>query len=866
MHISTKSRFIATPLVLLAALVFAVPRSAISITAAQKIASLARLDVNATPAGLPVALAPLAYGASPSRASVARANTAETVSGTSGALSRLTISIPDVNGDSSRDLFDIRANGGTLSFQVIDGGTGRTVWTGTPIVRGSDVTASLFVGDVSSTPSVYLLESYQLNSYMNWSLHKINAVSGAIVWTQSGSIPLGLPAISTPSVPPSVPPSIPPSAPSIPALPSVPFVPGVPSVPTAPPSIPGTPSIPSCVTDPTGVLSSNVPTCIPTAATPTGLPVSPSIPAVCAPSPIAGSIPTNDPTCLPTSLGAPTGLPVSPPSSPLPDACAPSPVASAIQSVAPTCVPTDVPPTVPSVPSGAPTAVPAPPSASPLPAECAPSQVAGSIPSPAPTCVPTGVPGPAQVQKLVPTPFCTSVPATYATNKITECVTTPAAPSSGRARASRASADTGVPIAAYVTGAAPVDVNGDGIDDFPLTQTVSLLLPDGTTTTVISELTTVSGVDGSLIGAATAYGYDAVPSVAVSGDFTGTGKLPHGILAVDETAKPDGSGSVVTYRGLTPQGAPVFAAEEQISPNMVSVYDASTAFASDGKADILANHFPAVPGSGQSQIELISGVALSNPPIGQLQSQEPVPTQQGTIWSQSFDEVALAYVSHDLVNAHGPAIVTQGLHFSQTGLTPDSVVYRGFDSAGTQVYDQTYQVASGAQSGNWFAILTSNAGLIDSDNVPDLMHEVQAIPSGNAPVLWSSAAVSGVNGGNIWSIDGPLNPGAPVGGSIAGDHARDLVEVEETHTAHTDGLIIKTTMGATGVHDYVARVRVGDGFERVRSVDVQVLDPGASQSDLVLTIVQSIRNSTATRSLVILVHGSNGRVRWIRTI
>jgi hypothetical protein len=75
-------------------------------------------------------------------------------------------------------------------------------------------------------------------------------------------------------------------------------------------------------------------------------------------------------------------------------------------------------------------------------------------------------------------------------------------------------------------------------------------------------------------------------------------------------------------------------------------------------------------------------------------------------------------------------------------------------------------------------------------------------------------------------------------------------------------LVIRAASGSDGKQTWSARVLVGGGTERIRSLTVQATAPGAV-SDIVITVIQ--RSGTGTRSLVVTVKGSTGQVLWIRT-
>ncbi|HVL90222.1 MAG TPA: hypothetical protein VM841_08315 [Actinomycetota bacterium] len=526
-----------------------------------------------------------------------------------------------------------------------------------------------------------------------------------------------------------------------------------------------------------------------------------------------GSLPTDTPDTTP-----PTVPPSSPPS---------------IPSVSPSAIPSVIPsgvPAVPSIPpSGLPSVLPSdvpttPPSGLP-PLPGLPSEVPSELPSEVPSELPSGIPS------EIPSDLPTTVPSGLPTPTIS--------PPTESARQRAASQDSPVPFAAYVTGSAPADVDGDGSIDFALTQTVAF--HHAGTTAVVSTLTTVAAASGAPLASVTAVGRDAVPAVAVGGDFLGTGS--RGLLAVDEIAT--GNGNLVTYRAFTASGVPLFAASDSVAPGYVGVFDARHDLNGDGLADILINRYPSVPGTGPTQ------VAVRTAPLGQ------------SLWSRTLDEAAIAFVGGSFDAAAGLDVQTQGLHVSAPGRIPSKVVYRALGGAnGTSLYSRDVPVANGGGIGDWSAKLSPSAGRIDADVHPDMVHAVNAVPSDGLATQWSQAAVSAQTGALLWSRTSTLDPGAPVGGNVVGDAAADIVDVQESVTRTSDSLVIKTASGANGAPAWTSRVLVGGGTERVRDVHTQSMNPNGT-GDIVITVLQ--RSGTRERTLIVGVRGATGQVLWIRT-
>ncbi|HEX9694736.1 MAG TPA: hypothetical protein VGB64_00315 [Actinomycetota bacterium] len=516
------------------------------------------------------------------------------------------------------------------------------------------------------------------------------------------------------------------------------------------------------------------------------------------------TIPPIDPTALPSIL--PSDLPSIPPS--IPPAGLPSGLPSELPSEVPSVLPSDLPSELPSE----------------VPTDLLPSDVPTDlVPSDVPSDVPT---------ELLPSEVPSEVPSDLPTPTIS--------PSTASARNSAADESNPIPFAAYVTGAAPADIDDDGTLDFALTQTVAFTLPNSSVA-VLSSLTTVAAAGGTPIGTVTAVGKDAVPSVGVAGDFLGAGIT--GLLAVDEIAT--GSGNLVTYRAFTAQGIPLFAAPDSVAPGYVGVFDARSDLTGDGLADILVNRYPMLPGSGPSQ------VAVRSAPLGL------------SVWSRTLGEAAIAFVSGTIDAAAGRDVQTQGLLVSGAGRIPSAVTYRVLGGAnGTDVYKRDIAVANGGGIGDWSAKLTANAGRIDADTHADAVHAVNAIPSDGLATQWSQAAVSAANGAVLWTRTSSLDPGAPVGGNVVGTAAADIVDVQESATKTSDSLVIKTASGADGAPAWTARVLVGGGTERVRDVHAQAINPDGS-GDIVLTVLQ--RSGTRERTLIVAVRGTTGQVLWIRT-
>lgn len=710
----TISRWLIAPLALAATIAIGAPTA--STTDQILAASMGRVDLSGTPAALPAALAPLAGGTRVSATQVNAAQTAASLSG-NGTRGRLVVPIGDANGDGRADLMDLRATSGTLSYRLLSSHNASTIWQAQSIVRPATVHVAVFPAQINGgATDVYVLDQYQYDRELHWTLHAIDGSNGATIWATNGSLPTDAPDTTPPAIPPSSPPTIPPVSPT--AIPSIPPS-GVPTLPAIPPS----------------------------------------------------GVPSDLPTTLPSDL--------------------------------PTAVPSDLPTTLPSeVPSDLPTVIPS------------------DLPTALPSDLPTGVPSdlPTTVPSELPTP--TISPSAAARNRA-------------------ADQSTPIPFAAYVTGSAPADLDGDGNTDFALTQTAAFTLPN--TVAVVSSLTTVAAAGGTPLASIVAVGKDAVPHTGVTGDFLGTGSS--GLLAVDEIATPNGN--LVTYRGFTAAGIPIFASSDSVAPGYVGVFDGRSDLTGDGLADLLVNRYPMLPGSGPSL------VAVRSAPLGMA------------VWSRTLDESAVAFVTGSFDAAAGRDVQTQGLHIAGAGKIPGKVVYRGLSGAnGTDLYSQNVSVTSGGGLGDWSAKLTASAGRLDADAHPDLVHAVNAIPSDGQATQWSQAAVSAKTGAVLWSRASTLDPGAPVGGNVVGDGAADIVDVQESTTKTSDSLVVKAASGANGAPAWTARVLVGGGSERVRDVHTQAMNPDGT-GDIVITVLQ--RSGTRERTLIVGVRGTSGQVLWIRT-
>lgn len=725
--------FRAAPLALVLLASFVAPRA--SDPAQMRAASLRRLNLNGTPAALPAALASLADGVAADPTKVNTATTSSSVSGLGGQTGRIAVPLGDVNGDRVADVLDVRASGKSLGYQVISGSQGMTLWRKAAIVRPADVLASVFPAQINGgATDFYLLEQFEKDSAVTWTVHAVDGATGADLWANTGSIPTGLP-------PQQIPPTIPPV-----------------TVPTGPPTIP-----------PTGLPS------IDPSALPTGVP---SVDPSSIPSSIPSGLPSIDPSALPT----PTGLP----------SVDPSALPSGLPSVDPSALPTptDLPTAAPS-PSGVPSVD--------------PSALPSVDPSSLPSILPTGSPGAAPAR-----------------------------------RSARSGSSVGpIPIAGYATGATPVDVDADGFDDFPLTQHLALVTPDSATT-VVSTLSTLKATSGTTIATITAVGRDAIPAVLVTGDLMGASSS--GLLAVDEISA--GANSVVTYRAFTRSGTPLWIAAEQGRPGTLGAYDATSDLNGDGSADVLTSRLPIVSGLSATT------VTARTSPIGQL------------AWTRTLEETATAIVAGQLDAAPGADVITQGL-VVESGRIPKNVVYRGLSGqTGADMYSRNARVANGGASGDWFATLTIDAGRLDTDATPDMVHAVGAVPSDLSPTTWSQAAISAKAGAVLWSRTDGIAPGTPAGGNLVDNSAHDIVGVQESTTRTSDSLVVKAASGADGIARWQSRVTIGGGTERVRSLRAQASDP-TQAGNLILTIVQ--RSGTGTRSLIVSLRGATGQVMWIRT-
>ncbi len=527
-----------------------------------------------------------------------------------------------------------------------------------------------------------------------------------------------------------------------------------------------------------------------TGSLPTGVPPAPQIPP---------SVPPSIPP-----VGIPT-LPSIPPS--IPPVGVPSPVSSAVPSIPPS-LPPSLPPGLPSV-VPVPNEVPTPP---PLPNE---------VPSPPP------VPSPSVGVTLPPVPNEVPVPSP--------------SPSPGAGRRSAASTESKPPFAAYITGAKPVDVDGDGFAEFPLSQHIAVNVAADNSTTVVSMLSTVNATSGSPIASVVGVGRNAIPSVTVSGDFLGQGRP--GFLVADEVSL--NGNSVVTYRGFSSQGFPAWVQAESVTPGFIASYDASADLSGDGLADVLTTRIPVLTGTAPTL------VTARTAPLGLK------------VWERSLEETAIATIAGALDATAGADVVTQGLKIVQAGQIPTSVVYRGLGGvSGVDLYSNPVPVANGGALGDWSALLAGDAGTMDADATPDLVHAINAVPSGGQAALWSQAAVSAKTGRTLWKREGPLNPGAPARGDLVADTAADIVDVQESATRTSDSLVVKTASGADGSAVWSARVLIGGGTERVRSLVAQATTPQGA-GDLLLTVVQ--KSGTGFRSLLVMMKGSTGQVIWIRT-
>lgn len=537
---------------------------------------------------------------------------------------------------------------------------------------------------------------------------------------------------------------------------------------------------------------------IPPTLPPVGIPAIPSIPSI---------PPSIDPNNLPDPTDViPTGVPTVDPSA------LPTPAGL------PTIDPNNLPDSTDVIPTGVPTVNP--------------------TALPIPTGLPTGVPTVDPSRLPTPTGIPTIDPSTIPTPTSTPTIPPGGVQQQGR-RSSAASATQPVPIAGYATGAKPVDVNADGYLDFPITQHLALSLPTSSTL-VLSTITTIDATDGQSIGAVTAIGHDAVPAVQVAGDFLGVGGA--GFLAVDEFAGEQNS--ILTYRTFNGAGIPGWVSHEQVGLGTLGSYDATADLSGDGRADVLSVRMPVIAGSGNSVI------AARTSPLGQV------------AWSRSVEDQATAMIAGALDEVGGLDVVSQGIKV-EAGKIPAAVVYRGLSgAAGSDLYVQNVPVQNGGVIGDWFANLSVTGGDLNNDGVVDPIHAINGIPSGDAASGWSAASVSAKDGKIVWSQNGPMNPGTPVAGNLVASAASDIVDVRESVTRTSDSLVIRTLSGADGLPVWTARVLIGGGTERVRSLTVQASNPNAT-GDLIVTVVQ--RSGNATRSLIVAVAGATGQVRWIRT-